>query len=895
MDEVFNSFYELISYRAKKEGKKAALLVDKEKISYERLLEKADAFAAYLAHKGVKKGDKITLFLRNCPEFVYSIFAASKLGAVIVPVNTFLKEEELSYILENSEASVLIASAVYEKTIKASRASALCAHVVWEGDIEIQSGFEYKFEEALSTPLHAPQAATTPEDTAVIIYTSGTTGKPKGAMLNYKNIFSNTRSGAMTIHVTPKDRAIVFLPMFHSFTFSIGVMLPLYVGASIVIIRSVQPFSNIFKQVLLKRVTIFFGIPDVYNALSKAKLPWYFMWFNCVRAFISGAAPLQAKTLDAMANKFKRAALLEGYGLSEASPAVSINTFTKQKAGSVGTPLHGYEIKIVDENLIELARGEVGNIIVKGDNVMQGYLGLPEATAETIINGWLLTGDMGYMDEEGFLFIVDRKKDLIISKGINIYPREVEEAVNGFQGIAASAVIGVEDEKNGEIPIAYLELEEESAYIDEAALKAYMRQRLANYKIPRQFHIVKTLPKNATGKVLKRMLKEQLKEGYLFEDSKTLKAIVNARVFVDEGIAEGKTLLFDKKIVGIVDIAPKEAELIDAKGAYVSAGFIDLHIHGCGGADVMDATPLALETISSALLQTGTTSFLATTMTMSTEAICRALENIKKHKHQVNGAKIVGVHLEGPFINPLKHGAQDKTLVQMPNTIWIEPYMDEVKMITLAPEVEGAPEFIEHMAKQYPWAVLSIGHSDAGYEQSKASFAQGISHATHLFNAMNPYHHRKPGIAGAVFDTDITCDVIADLVHVHPSVLSHIYRFKKDKLILVSDSMRAGCMKEGTYELGGQKAEVLQGKVFLEDGTLAGSVLKLNEALKNMTTHTAMTLQEAVKSVTQLPAQKLGIKKGSLKAGYDADIVLFDEDFSIIMTIIDGEIKYQRE
>lgn len=894
MDDAFNNFYELISFRAEKDRRKAALLIDEEKIRYGQLLEKIDAFAGFLAHKGIKKGDKIALFLRNCPEFVYSVFAASKVGAIVVPINTFLKEEELSYILENSGATVLIASAAYEKTVKASCAYALCTNVIWEGDFETKSSFDCECKEAINSTFHVPQAGMILEDTAVIIYTSGTTGKPKGAMLSYKNIFSNTRSGAMTIHVTPKDRAIVFLPMFHSFTFSIGVMLPLYVGASIVIIRSIQPFSNIFKQVLLKRVTIFFGIPDVYNALSKAKLPWYFMWFNCVRAFISGAAPLQPKTLDAMAGKFKKAALLEGYGLSEASPAVSMNTFQKQKAGSVGTPLYGYEIKIVDENLVEVPLGEIGDIILRGDNVMKGYLGLPEATAQTIINGWLLTGDMGYMDQEGFLFIVDRKKDLIISKGINIYPREIEEVINGFKGVAASAVIGIEDEKNGEIPIAYLELEEELDRIDEAELKAYVRQHLANYKMPRQFHIVKALPKNATGKVLKRMLKEQLKEGYLFEDSGAVKAIVNARMFLDEGIVEGKVLLFGKKIVGIVDMPPEDVELIDAKGAYVSAGFIDLHIHGCGGADVMDATPLALETISSALLQTGTTSFLATTMTMSTGAICHALENVKKHKHQVNGAKILGVHLEGPFVNPMRHGAQDQAYVQTPNTTWIGPYIDEVKMITLAPEVEEGRTFIEYMANRYPHVILSIGHSDASYEQSKASFVHGISHATHLFNAMNPYHHRSPGIAGAVFDTDVTCDVIADLVHVHPSVLSHIYRLKKDKLILVSDSMRAGCMKEGIYDLGGQKAEVLQGKVFLEDGTLAGSVLKLNEALKNMTAFTSMTPLEAVRSVTTLPAQKLGIKKGALKAGYDADIVMFDEEFSIIMTIVEGEIKYQR-
>jgi long-chain acyl-CoA synthetase len=331
-------------------------------------------------------------------------------------------------------------------------------------------------------------------------------------MLSHKNIFSNAMSGAMTIKVKSKDRGIVFLPMFHSFTFTIGVMLPMHVGMSIVIIKSLKPFSNIFKQTLTKRVTLFFGIPDVYNALAKAKLPWYFMWFNSIRAFISGAAALQPKTLDAMSKKFKRATLLEGYGLSEASPAVCMNTFKKQKAGSVGTALHGYEMKVVDEDMNELPRGGIGDIIVKGDNVMQGYLGRPEATDETIVNGWLLTGDMGYMDDEDFLFIVDRKKDLIISKGINIYPREIEEVIDVFDGVGASAVIGIVDEKSGEVPIAYVELEEDVESVDEHALKKYLREHLANYKVPKHIHFINELPKNATGKVLKRVLKERLRD-----------------------------------------------------------------------------------------------------------------------------------------------------------------------------------------------------------------------------------------------------------------------------------------------------------------------------------------------------------------------------------------------
>jgi long-chain acyl-CoA synthetase len=512
MEYKVNNFYALITYQANKRGKKAALFVDKVKITYQEILEAADSLAGFLSDKGVQKGDKIALFLRNSPEFIYTIFAASKLGAIVVPVNTFLKEEELSYILEDSGSSVLLASSNHDKVVNSSHATALCQCIVWEGDHTAQGEKHYSFMEALNTKLTTEHIDTRLEDTAVIIYTSGTTGKPKGAMLSHKNIFSNAQSGMMHIKVTPRDRGIVFLPMFHSFTFSIAVMLPMYVGMSIVIIQSIQPFSNIFKQTLLKRVTLFFGIPDVYNALAKAKLPWYFMWFNNIRAFISGAAALQSKTLDAMAKKFKRATLLEGYGLSEASPAVSMNTLEKQKAGSVGTALQGYEIKIVDEELNEVHRGAIGDIIVKGDNVMQGYLNRPTATEETIINGWLMTGDMGYMDDEGFLFIVDRKKDLIIAKGINIYPREIEDIIDSFEGITASAVIGMHDEKSGEVPVTYVEIEEDVERLDETALKKYMREHLANYKIPKQIHVISALPKNATGKVLKRALKESLRK-----------------------------------------------------------------------------------------------------------------------------------------------------------------------------------------------------------------------------------------------------------------------------------------------------------------------------------------------------------------------------------------------
>jgi len=510
MKYQFSSFYDLIFTQAKKRGRKTALFIGDEKVSYRQIQERADILAAYLSNRGVKKGDKVALFMRNSAEFIYSIFAISKLGAVSVPINTFLKDAELAYILEDSGSKVLLSSLVHDKVVSSDEVQDLLDFTIWEGGYRGDSPRDVSFEQVLTFPESIDVRLMDLDDLAVIIYTSGTTGKPKGAMLSYLNIFSNAQGGINHLNIREKDRFIVFLPMFHSFTFSIGVILPLYLGASMVVIQSLKPFANIFKQVLIKRVTIFLGIPDVYNALVKAKLPWYFMWFNCVRGFVSGAAALQPKTLEGMQKKFKRAVLLEGYGLSEASPAVCINPLNLQKPKSVGTAFLGYEIKIVDDNMLEIPRGEVGDIIVKGDNVMLGYLNRPEATDETIIKGWLLTGDMGYMDEDDYLFIVDRKKDLVISKGINIYPRELEEVIDGFKGVASSAVIGITDEKSGEIPVAYIELDEGVESIEVSELRAYLRDNLANFKIPKQLHFIDTLPKNATGKVLKRELKANL-------------------------------------------------------------------------------------------------------------------------------------------------------------------------------------------------------------------------------------------------------------------------------------------------------------------------------------------------------------------------------------------------
>jgi long-chain acyl-CoA synthetase len=490
----YNNFYEIIEQNVNKFAKKNIIFLGKQKVTNKELKSKIDKLANYLDEHNIQKGDRVAIVLGNSIEFIVSLFAITKLGAIAVPVNNFLKHEELEYILNNSNAKMLISSNNFKKEIDLIKLDNCNLLLIDTQDLTTK--FNYN---DTSSPANI-------DDLSVIIYTSGTTGNPKGAMLSYKNIFSNINGANEVFGFTQKDRFIVYLPMFHSFTLSIMVLLPIFNASAIVIVTSIFPFSNVLKETLLKRVTVFLGVPTVYNALIKAKIPWYFMWFNKIRAFVSGSAPLSQQVLNDFKEKFPRATLLEGYGLSECSPAVAINKLDKQKPMSVGVPLPGYEVKIVNDDEIEVETNEVGEIIVKGDCVMQGYLDNEEATHSTIKNNWLFTGDFGKIDEDGFIYIVDRKKDLIISKGINIYPREIEEIIMQFTNVEACAVIGEKDQNLDEKVVAHIEAKEDTI-IDEKELKKYLKKHLANFKLPKHIYFIDKLPRNATGKVLKRELK----------------------------------------------------------------------------------------------------------------------------------------------------------------------------------------------------------------------------------------------------------------------------------------------------------------------------------------------------------------------------------------------------
>lgn len=382
-----------------------------------------------------------------------------------------------------------------------------------------------------------------------------------------------------------------------------------------------------------------------------------------------------------------------------------------------------------------------------------------------------------------------------------------------------------------------------------------------------------------------------------------MRAIINGKIILKDKTVENKVVIFDKKIKHIIEKEDfykinnilEKLDIIDADGCYVSPGFIDLHIHGSGGSDAMDGTLKDLKIISQVIAQKGVTGFLPTTMTMSKEKIYKALNTIKEGMDlDLGGAKVLGAHMEGPFINSKYKGVQDEKYIIKPSYDFINGYEKVIKIITLAPEKDYNFEFIKKV-KENTSIVLSIGHSDAIYEEVIEAIKNGISHATHLFNAMSPLHHRKPGVVGAVLSSDINCEFIADKIHIHPGVFELIINAKgPNKVILVTDSMRAECMKNGISELGGQKVIVKDNLAMLEDGTLAGSVLTLNRALKKVLENTKLKIHEVVAMASSNAARNIGIdkRKGSIELGKDADITIFDEEFEIKHTIVEGRTVF---
>jgi long-chain acyl-CoA synthetase len=340
-------------------------------------------------------------------------------------------------------------------------------------------------------------------DLAVIIYTSGTTGRPKGAMLSHGNLLHNVESCRIVLQTVAADRFAVLLPMFHSYMLTVGLLLPLLVGGSVVLVKSLHPVRNVLQEILQRQATVLPAIPQFYRSMVNAPIDVPLPLRICV----SGAAPLPVQVLKEFEARF-HIPLIEGYGLSEASPVVTKNPLDRtRKAGSIGLPIPHVDVSIQDDAGCELGTGDIGEVCVRGGNVMLGYWQQPAETAKVMRNGWLLTGDIGYRDHEGYYYITDRKKDMLLVNGINVYPREIEEILYQYPGVKEAAVVGKPDPRKGEQPIAFVSAND-GVVLEEKALVQFMRRKLADYKVPRKVVILPALPRNATGKILKTTLRE---------------------------------------------------------------------------------------------------------------------------------------------------------------------------------------------------------------------------------------------------------------------------------------------------------------------------------------------------------------------------------------------------
>ena len=375
-------------------------------------------------------------------------------------------------------------------------------------------------------------------------------------------------------------------------------------------------------------------------------------------------------------------------------------------------------------------------------------------------------------------------------------------------------------------------------------------------------------------------------------------ALKNAKLLLKDKTEYDKVLLLSDKIEGVVDEGdiPSDAVVIDCEGGYIAPGFIDLHIHGYLGKDVCDATPDSIRTIAGGLVENGVTGFLPTTMTVDMSVIEGALDACRKVRDsgEYYGSTILGVHAEGPFISASKKGAQDERYILKPNADFVKANADIIKIITLAPEEDRDFAEIKRMAEETD-VVVSMGHTSADYKTAMESAQNGVKHATHLFNAMTPMTHRAPGVVGAALNSDVTCELIVDTYHVDSALYEMVYKMKGRKLCFITDCLPAGGLPEGEYTLGGAKIIYKNNLCKLEDGTIAGSVLKLNKGVWNVYNNSSIPLYECVNCATLNPANAIGIadRKGSIEIGKDADVVILDNEFNVKKTIIGGVVRYE--
>ena len=484
----------LLSESAERSPESPAIRLGEVELSYGELDEHSARLAALLREKGVELGDRVGVMLPNVPEFPVAYYGVLRAGAIVVPMNVLLKRREIAFYLEDSGAKLLLAWHGFAAEARDGAADAGAEMVEVE-----PASFAAMLAENEPTP---GLVDTAEDDTAVILYTSGTTGKPKGAELTHMNLFRNADvSSRTTSEIEQGDVVLGALPLFHSFGQTVSMNASLKVGACLTLVPRFDP-GEALATMQRDGVTHFYGVPTMYGALLHHPERDSFDT-SALRICITGGASMPVEVLRGFEDAFG-AKVMEGYGLSETSPvACSNHPDRERRAGSIGTPIEGVEMQVVDENDEPVAQGEVGEIVIRGHNIMKGYWQRPDATEEAMRGGWFHSGDMARTDEEGYFYIVDRKKDLIIRGGYNVYPREVEEVLYEHPKIREAAVVGVpHDEWGEEIGAAVVLHQGEQLAPEEVS--AYVKERIAAYKYPRLVWFIDDLPKGPTGKILKR-------------------------------------------------------------------------------------------------------------------------------------------------------------------------------------------------------------------------------------------------------------------------------------------------------------------------------------------------------------------------------------------------------
>ncbi len=505
------SLASILAESARRYPDKDALVIGDTRLTYGQVWGMARRYAAVLAADGIGPGSRVALLLPNVPHFAFAYYGALALGATVVPVHALLRADEIAYTLTDSECSALITAApLLPEAAKGAEMAGVRLYSVLDSDADYSEVLRID-QMAMQVEPVASLVPRRPTDEAVILYTSGTTGKPKGAVLTHDNMLWNaTMSAFDVVRLEPDDVTLAVLPLFHSFGQTVVMNAGFRVGATLVLMPRFDGPGAL--DVMVKEgVTVFVGVPTMYMALLGAAAESEAR--PSLRLAVSGGAAIPVAVIERVREVFG-VDVYEGYGLSETSPVTTFNqAIFGRKVGSIGCSIWGVDVAIANADLegsIELLpENSNGEIVIRGHNVFDGYLNKPEATEAVMVDGWFRTGDVGYVDEDGFIFIVDRKKDMIIRGGFNVYPREVEEVLAGHPAVAQVAVVGVADEHYGE-EIHAVVVCVSGETVEEIELIEWIKPRVGQHKYPRRVHIRESLPAGPSGKVLKRVIVEEL-------------------------------------------------------------------------------------------------------------------------------------------------------------------------------------------------------------------------------------------------------------------------------------------------------------------------------------------------------------------------------------------------